>query len=88
MEHRLPAVQINRPAKRKTIKTMNCNRNGETYVNTLVPVPGGSATDTSYVIDLTHFLCGNRKVCANSAFPISCNLNYQVLSVEAVGDAS
>lgn len=66
---------------------MNCNRNGETYVNTLVPVPGGGATDTSYVIDLTHFLCGNRKVCANSAFPISCNLNYQVLSVEAVGDA-
>lgn len=65
----------------------NCNRNGETFVNTLVPVPGGSATDTDYVIDLTHFLCGNRKVCANSAFPISCNLNYQVLSVDAVGDA-
>ena len=66
---------------------MSCNRNGETYVNTLVPVPGGSATDTDYVIDLTHYLCGNRKVCANSAFPISCNLNYQVLSVDAVGDA-
>ena len=63
------------------------NRNGETYVNTLVPVPGGTATDTDYVIDLTHYLCGNRKVCANSAFPISCNLNYQVLSVDAVGDA-
>lgn len=66
---------------------MNCNRNGETYVNTLVPVPGGTATDTDYVIDLTHFLCGNRKVCANSAFPIACDLKYQVLSVEAVGDA-
>lgn len=65
----------------------NCNnRNGETYVNTLVPVPGGTATDTDYVIDMTHYLCGNRKVCANSAFPISCNLNYQVLSVDAVGD--
>lgn len=66
---------------------MNCNRNGETYVNTLLPVPGGSATDTDYVIDLTHYLCGNRKVCANSAFPIAANLNYQVLSVDEVGDA-
>ena len=67
---------------------MKCkSRNGETFINTLVPVPGGTATDTDYVIDMTHYLCGNRQVCANSSFPISCNLNYRVLSVEAVGDA-
>ena len=67
---------------------MACNnRNGETYINTLVPVPGGTATDTDYVIDLTHYLCGNRKVCANSAFPITADLNYKVLSVEPAGDA-
>ena len=64
---------------------MSCNRNGETYVNTLVPVPGATAEQASYVLDLTHFLCGNRKVCANSAFPIAANLNYQVLSVDELG---
>ena len=63
----------------------NCNRNGETYINTLVPVPGATADAASYVLDLTHYLCGNRKVCASSAFPIAANLNYQVISVEEVG---
>lgn len=63
----------------------NCNKNGETYINTLVPVPGATADSASYVVDLIHYLCGNRKVCANSAFPIACNLNYQVLSVDEVG---
>jgi len=62
------------------------NMNGLTRVNTLVPVPGATATDASYVLDLTHYLCGNRKVCASGAFPIAANLNYQVLSVESVGN--
>ena len=63
---------------------MSCN-NGETYVNTLVPVPGATAEQASYSLDLTHTLCGNRRVCANSAFPIAANLNYQVLSVDELG---
>ena len=63
----------------------NCNRNGETYINTLVPVPGATADSASYVLELTHYLCGNRKVCASSAFPIAANLNYQVLSVDELG---
>ena len=63
---------------------MSCN-NGETFINTLVPVPGATAEQASYVLDITHFLCGNRKVCASSAFPIAANLNYQVLSVDELG---
>ena len=62
-----------------------CN-NGTTNVNTCIPVPGATATDATYVIDLTHYLCGNRKVCANSAFPIAANLSYQVLSVDDLGN--
>lgn len=64
-----------------------CN-SGSTYVNTCIPVPGATATDATYVIDLTHYLCGNRKVCANSAFPIAATLNYQVVSVDSLGNDS
>lgn len=63
----------------------NCN-NGSTFINTCIPVPGATATDADYVIELTHYLCGNRKVCANSAFPIAATLNYQVLSIDDVGN--
>ena len=66
---------------------MACN-NGSTIVNTCIPVPGATATDATYVIDLPHYLCGNRKVCANSAFPIAANLAYQVLSVEDLGNGA
>ena len=59
--------------------------NGQTHVNTVIPFPGATATAATYVVDLTHYFCGNRKVCANSAFPIAANLNYQVLSVDEVG---
>jgi len=65
---------------------MACN--GSTVINTCIPVPGATATDATYVLDLTHYLCGNRKVCANSAFPIAANLNYQVLSVDDLGDGA
>ena len=69
---------------------MSCNNsnNGSTFVNTCIPVPGATAEDATYVIELTHFLCGNRKVCANSAFPIAASLNYQVLSVDDVGNGA
>lgn len=66
---------------------MNCNsNNGLTYVNTCIPAPGATATDATYVLDLTHYLCGNRKVCVNGAYPITANLNYQVRGVEPVGN--
>ena len=62
--------------------------NGSTVVNTCIPVPGATAEDATYVIDLTQYLCGNRKVCANSSFPIAAVLNYQVVSVDNVGNGA
>ena len=53
--------------------------NGQTYVNTCIPAPGATATDATYVADLTHYLCGNRKLCANGAYPITGDLNYRVV---------
>ena len=58
---------------------MACNNlNGQTYVNSLTAAPGATATDATYVVDLTHFCCGNKKVCANGAYPITAELNYRL----------
>ena len=56
----------------------NNNQNGRTFVNTVIPVPGATATDATYVVDLTHYTCGNRKICANGAYPVNGQLAYQV----------
>lgn len=57
---------------------MSCNcKNGTTDVDFLTLVPGGTAANANYVLNLTHYLCGNRKVCANSLYPITANLSYQ-----------
>lgn len=55
------------------------NYNGQTYVNTCIPAPGATAASAIYVVDMTHFTCGNRKICANGAFPVTADLNYRVL---------
>ena len=65
---------------------MNCNNNGMTYVNTCIPAPGATATDATYTLDLTHYNCGNRKVCTNASFPITADLSYQVRDVENMGN--
>lgn len=69
----------------------NCNsNNGKTYINSILPLPKAvaSATSTTYVFDLTHYLCGNRKLCINAAYPLSAVLNYQVQSIEPVGNGA
>jgi len=55
--------------------------NGKTYVNFLTPVPGSTETSASYVLGLTHYTCGNKKMCVNNAdgFPIASNLDVQIL---------
>ena len=57
--------------------------NGKNFVNFLTPVPGNTATSASYVLGLTHFTCGNKKMCVNNAneFPIASNLDIQVIGV-------
>ena len=60
---------------------MPCNpNNGRTYVNTCIPAPGATATDATYVVDLTHYTCGGRKICANGAYPIGATLAYRALN--------
>ena len=69
---------------------MACNsQNGKTYYNSLPPYPGGTAASTSYLMDCTHYTCGNRQMCVNSAdgFPLASNFSIQVLGVpRPVGD--
>ena len=67
---------------------MACNNyNGQTFVNTCVPAPGATATSATYVVDLTHYNCGNRKLCANGAYPVAANLNYKAVgSPQSVGN--
>lgn len=61
--------------------------NGQTYVNTVIPFPGATAAAATYVFDLTHYFCGNRKVCANGAYPIGADLKFQVVgSPRAAGN--
>lgn len=63
----------------------NCN-NGQTYLNSLVPLPGATAASATYVMELTHYTCGNRKICINGAFPLTANLNYTILGIQSVGN--
>ena len=69
---------------------MACNQNGKTFFNSLTPYPGGTAASTSYLLDATHYTCGNRQMCVNSAdgFPLASNFDIQVLSLpRPVGDS-
>lgn len=58
---------------------MACNYNGQTFVNTCIPAPGSTAADATYVVDLTHYTCGNRKLCANGAYPVTGDLKYKAV---------
>lgn len=59
---------------------MACNQNGKTYYNSLTPYPGGTAASTSYLMDCTHYTCGNRQMCVSAdGFPLAKNFNIQVL---------
>ena len=63
------------------------NLNGRTLLNSVIPAPGATATDATYLVDLTHYTCGNRKICANVAYPVSAQLTYQVYNApRAVGN--
>ena len=69
---------------------MACNQNVKTYFNSLTPYPGGTEASTTYLLDCTHYTCGNRQMCVNSAdgFPLASNFNIQVLGTpRPVGDS-
>ena len=54
-----------------------CN-NGKTVVDYLTPIIGGTADSATYQLNMTHYLCGNRKVCANGYLPVSADLRYSI----------
>ena len=60
---------------------MACN-NGKTFLNSLVPYSGGE----SFLINLTHYTCGGRRICSMESFPVSADLSYKVQSIEQVGE--
>ena len=63
------------------------NYNGRTFLNSILPVPGATATDATYVVDLTHYTCGGRKICANGAYPVTGDLNFKLQGApRAVGN--
>lgn len=53
-------------------------KNGTTVVDFLTAIPGGEAANANYLLNLTHWTCGGRKLCANGMYPIAANLSYQV----------
>lgn len=61
---------------------MNCNVNGKTYVNYCTPAAGGTAASASYMLSLTHYLCGDKEMCINNGegLPSISVLNSQVLN--------
>lgn len=65
------------------------NLNGQTFVNTCIPAPGATAESATYVVDLTHYTCGNRKICANGAYPVTGDLKYKAVGTpQAVGNGT
>ena len=63
------------------------NVNGRTFVNTCIPSPDATGDSATYVVDLTHYTCRNRKICANGSYPITADLNYRVIGTpQSVGN--
>lgn len=58
---------------------MNCNQNGKTFVVALTTVPGGTAANANYQLQLDHYTCGNRKLCTQEVFPVSADLKFTPL---------
>ena len=68
---------------------MNCNNNGKTFVISLTTIPGGTAADASYLLQLDHYTCGNRKLCTQEVFPVTAELKATALGLPVdVGNGS
>lgn len=50
------------------------NYNGKTNVVSLTTIPGGTAANANYLLQLDHFTCGNRKLCTQEMFPVTADL--------------
>ena len=68
---------------------MDCNKNGKTYVVSLTTIPGGTAANANYLLQLDHYTCGNRKLCTQELFPVTADLKATPLGLPvSVGNGS
>lgn len=58
-----------------------CNNNGKTFVVSLTTVPGGTAANANYLLQLDHYTCGGRKLCTQELFPVTAELKATPLGV-------
>ena len=66
----------------------NCN-NGKTFVVSLTTIPGGTAANANYLLQMDHYTCGNRKLCTQEVFPVSADLKATPLGAPVdVGNGS
>ena len=65
------------------------NNNGKTFVVSLTTVPGGTAANASYLLQLDHYTCCNRKLCTQEMFPVTSDLKATPLGAPVdVGSGS
>ena len=50
------------------------NNNGKTFVVSLTTVPGGTAANANYLLQLDHYTCGGRKMCSSESYPVTADL--------------
>ena len=55
-----------------------CN-NGKTFVVSLTTIPGGTAANANYLLQLDHYTCGNKKLCTQEVFPVTADLKATAL---------
>ena len=55
------------------------NMNGKTTVVSLTTIPGGTAANANYLLQLDHYTCGNRKLCTQELFPVTADLKFTAL---------
>lgn len=57
------------------------NNNGKTFVVSLTTIPGGTAANANYLLQLDHYTCGNKKLCINEAFPVTADLKATAIGL-------
>ena len=69
---------------------MNCNNNGKTFASNPTLIPGGTAANANYLLQLDHYTCGNRKLCTQGeVYPVSADLKATPLGTPVdVGNGS
>lgn len=68
---------------------MSCNNNGKTFVVSLTTIPGGTAANANYLLQLDHYTCGNRKLCTQEMFPVTADLKATAMGLPVnVGNGS